>query len=46
LASEYLRRCDEVVVLQFDGWRMSEGVQAEMALAVQLGKRVDYREAQ
>ena len=44
LATEYLRRCDEVVVLQFDGWRKSEGVQAEMALAAAMGKRVDYRE--
>ena len=44
LAREYIARCDEVVVLQLDGWRESEGVQAEMALARKLGKRVDYLE--
>jgi hypothetical protein len=44
LAREYIARCDEVVVLQLDGWRESEGVQAELALARELGKRVDYLE--
>ncbi len=44
LARDYIARCDEVVVLQLDGWRESEGVQAEMALAAALGKRVDYLE--
>ena len=44
LAREYIARCDEVVVLQLDGWRESEGVRAEMALARELGKRVDYLE--
>ena len=42
LARKYLARCDELVVLQLDGWRESEGVQAELALASALGKRVDY----
>ena len=42
LAREYLARCDELVVLQLDGWRESEGVQQELALAAALGKRVDY----
>ena len=42
LATEFLRRCDELVVLQLGGWRESEGVQAEMELAAVLGKRVDY----
>jgi Domain of unknown function (DUF1937) len=42
LAREYLSRCDELVVLQLDGWRESEGVQAELAMASELGKRVDY----
>jgi hypothetical protein len=46
LAREYLCRCDEVVVLQLDGWQESEGVQAEMALAAALGKRVDYVQAE
>jgi hypothetical protein len=42
LATEYLRRCDKLIVLTLDGWRESQGVQAEMALAAALGKRVDY----
>ena len=45
LAKECLRRCDKLVVLQIDGWRESEGVQAEIQLAADLEKRVDYREA-
>ena len=44
LAREYLARCDKLVVLQIDGWRDSEGVQAELELARALGKRVDYLE--
>ena len=44
LAREYVARCDELVVLQLDGWRESEGVQAELALAAALGKRVDFLE--
>jgi nucleoside 2-deoxyribosyltransferase len=39
---EYLERCDEMLVLKIDGWRESEGVQAEMTLASALGKRVGY----
>ncbi len=35
---ELLTRCDEVVVLQLDGWIDSVGVQAEIALAHSLGK--------
>jgi len=44
LAKVYLRRCDELVVLQLDGRRESEGVRAEIALASALGKRVHFRE--
>ena len=44
LAREYIARCDEVVVLHLDGWRESEGVQAELAQARELGRRVDYLE--
>jgi hypothetical protein len=44
LARQYIARCDKVVVLQLDGWRESEGVQAEMALAREFGKRVDWAE--
>ena len=42
LAKEHVQRCDEVVVPQLDGWRESEGVQAEMALAAHMGQRVDF----
>jgi hypothetical protein len=44
LARQYIARCEEVLVLQLDCWRESEGVQAEMLLASALGKRVDYLE--
>jgi Domain of unknown function (DUF1937) len=46
LARQHLAQCDEVLVLQLDGWRESEGVRAEMALAAELGKRVDYLEVE
>jgi Domain of unknown function (DUF1937) len=39
---EYLRRCDEVVVLQIEGWRESGGGRAEIEVARGLGKRVQY----
>jgi hypothetical protein len=44
LAREYIARCDQMVILQIEGWRKSQGVQAEMAFASALGKRVDYLE--
>ena len=39
---EQLTRCDEVVVLTIDGWRESEGVQAEIRIATEFGKPVRY----
>jgi Domain of unknown function (DUF1937) len=39
---EHLQRCDDVLVLQIDGWQESEGVQAEVELARGLGKRIQY----
>ena len=39
---EHLRRCDEVVVLTLDGWNASRGVQAEIALAIQLDLPIRY----
>jgi hypothetical protein len=45
LARKYLVRCEELLVLQLEGWRESEGVQAEIALAAELGKRTSYQEA-
>jgi hypothetical protein len=38
----YLEVCDEVVVLMLDGWRESVGIQAEIAIARELGKPVTY----
>jgi nucleoside 2-deoxyribosyltransferase len=38
----FLEICDEVVVLMLDGWRESVGVQAEIAIARELGKPVTY----
>jgi hypothetical protein len=46
LARRYISRCDQVIVLQIDGWRESEGVRAEMALAAAMEKRVDYLETE
>jgi len=39
---EYLRHCDEMVVLMLDGWRESKGVLAEIGIAEELGKPVRY----
>ena len=39
----HLERCDEVVVLMLDGWDESEGVQAEIKIAGELGRVVWYR---
>jgi len=36
----FLEMCSEVWVLTLDGWRESKGVQAEIALARELGKAV------
>ncbi len=42
--TDYLMLCNEVVVLQVDGWEESEGVREEVRLATALGKRVGYCE--
>ena len=36
----HLERCDRFMVLALDGWRESKGVQAEMAIARELGMPV------
>ena len=41
----YLEVCDEVVVLMLDGWQESAGVQAEIAIARELGKPVTFLDA-
>jgi hypothetical protein len=40
-----LETCNEVVVLMLDGWEQSVGVQAEIAIARELGKPVTYLRA-
>lgn len=42
--SEFLRMCDEVFVVKFDGWRESVGIREELKLARELGKPVTYLE--
>lgn len=39
---EYLKRCDEVVVLKLSGWRFSKGVIAELQFAQLLCKPIGY----
>jgi hypothetical protein len=39
---EFLRRCEEVVVLMLDGWEESAGVTAEISAAEELGLGVRY----
>lgn len=41
----YLEVCDEVIVLMLDGWQESVGVQAEIAIAWELGKPVSFLSA-
>ncbi len=41
---DLLARCDEMIVLQLDGWIDSIGVQAEIALARALGKPLHFVE--
>jgi nucleoside 2-deoxyribosyltransferase len=36
----YLERCDELIVLELDGWEQSKGVQAELKIMRELGKPV------
>ena len=38
----FLTLCDELWVLQLEGWRQSRGVQAEIALACSMGKPVRF----
>jgi hypothetical protein len=38
----FISRCDKVMVLKLEGWRESDGVRAEVALARRFGKPVEY----
>jgi hypothetical protein len=37
-----LEACDELWVLTLDGWQQSVGIQAEIAIARELGKPIRY----
>ena len=39
---QQLERCDEVIVLMLEDWRESVGVQAEIRIAIEVGKSVRY----
>ena len=39
---ELLTRCTSMIVLMIDGWKESEGVQAEIQLATELGIPIEY----
>ncbi len=41
----HLEACTEVAVLMIDGWRESDGVKAEIAIARELGKPVTFLSA-
>lgn len=38
----FMQRCDKLVVLKFDGWKESGGVQAEIRFAEENGMPVEY----
>jgi len=40
-----MEMCNDVVVVMLDGWRESVGVQAEIAIARELGKPVTFLSA-
>jgi len=42
---EFLRRCDEIVVLMLEGWETSAGVRAELAFAAEVGLPVHFLES-
>ena len=39
---EHLRRCDSMIVLTLDGWKLSRGVQAEINLAIAMDLPIHY----
>jgi nucleoside 2-deoxyribosyltransferase len=42
LDQQMLRQCDEVVVLTLDGWKQSQGLQAELSIAAALNLPVRH----
>ena len=43
-AREFIERCDDMVVLQLDGWQESIGVANEQEIAMNLGKLVRFQD--
>ena len=39
---EHLRRCDSMIVLTLNGWKLSRGVQAEINLAIAMDLPIHY----
>ena len=39
---KHLRRCDSMIVLTLDGWKLSRGVQAEINLAIAMDLPIHY----
>lgn len=42
--SEFLRRCDRLIVVKLQGWEQSRGVQAEIELAKSRSLPIEYME--
>ena len=40
----FIGACDEMVVLMYPGWDISEGITAEMKLAESMGKKIRFLE--
>ena len=40
----FISACDEMVVLMYPGWDISEGITAEMKLAESMGKKIRFLE--
>jgi nucleoside 2-deoxyribosyltransferase len=43
---QYIEMCDEMAVFMLEGWEESEGIQAEIAIARELGKPVTFLRAE
>ena len=40
--TEMLESCDELWVVKMEGWSTSKGIAAEIAIAIELGKKIIY----
>jgi nucleoside 2-deoxyribosyltransferase len=39
---EHITRCDKITVVMLDGWSTSRGIKAEIDIAMELGKPIEY----